>query len=193
MGIPIPSITREELEATNGEAGLRLFPFVSGKWTAHTAEVVSVEVMEGKLTDFLVVKGRNGEYGVRIAVQLDPDHISNDYGQDTTKQKERNKDKLLKLLAAFGLAVFKGSRVELDPSRFPKTVGRVFSFSIQGAEDGGRPKMNERGYQVVNTSFKGTVAALLPVVVPDAASPEPSVSSTATNTASAECDDDIPF
>ena len=141
MGIPIP-ITKEDLEGVSGEAGLRPFPFSSnGKWTQHTAQVTGIEIFEGDRTDFLVIRGRNGEYGVRVSVQLDPEFVANDYGQDTSKQRERNKDRLIKALAAFDLATIKGNHVEVEPSRFPKAIGRIFAFSIQGAIENNAPKL----------------------------------------------------
>ena len=197
MGIPIPGITREQLEGTSAEAGLRVFPFVTGKWINHTAEVVSIEVLQGQHTDLLIIKGRNGEYGVRISVQLDPEFVSNDFGQDVSKLVERNKDRLLKVLKAFDLAVYKGKNVEVEPSRFPKAVGKVFSFSIQGAEEGHRPKLNDKGWQMTNISFKGLTSELLPVTVPENAATKP-VRTCATNVVdgnASEFDDsdDIPF
>ena len=162
--IAIPGVTKSEVEGTAGEAGLKPFPFVTGRWINHTAEVTAIELFEGDKTDYLIIKGKNNEYGVRISVQLDPTFIANDFGQDTAKQVARNKDKLLKVLAAFNLAIYKGNDVLLAPIRFSTAIGKVFAFSIQGVG-----KANERGYEMYNISFKGTVTDLLPVVVPEGA------------------------
>jgi len=193
MGIPIPNISRQDVEGTSSQAGLKMFPFLSGRWTNHTAEVTAVEVMQGKQTDFLIVKGKNGEYGIRVSVQLDTDFIAHDYGQDVEKQRERNKERLLKVLAAFDLAAFKGERVELDPGRFQKAIGKAFGFSIMGAVENGRPKMNDKGYQATNVSFKGLVAAVTPVAAPDVVGETTTASCPAGASGTDYADDDIPF
>jgi hypothetical protein len=192
--IPIPGVTREQFDETVGDAGLRPFPYVSGRWTPQTAEVVGIEIFQGDQTDFLIVKGKNGEYGVRITVGLDPTFVQTSYG-DRDKQIERNTNKLLKILKAFDLATFKGNGVLLEPSRFAGAIGRPFGFSIQGAVSGNAPKLNDKGYQRLNVSFKGAVPELLPPTVPpDAANGKlPNTCALNSGTVTADDGDDMPF
>jgi hypothetical protein len=192
--LAIPGVTKGQYDETTGEAGLRPFPYVSGRWTAQTAEVVGLEIFEGEATDYLVIKGKNGEYGVRISVPLDPTFIPADYG-NKDKQIEKNVNKLLKVLKAFDLATIRGDGVLLEPSRFAGAIGKVFSFSIQGAMVGNMPKFTDRGYQRLNVSFKGAVPELLPVTIPPFAS-ESSVNGCALNSTTVTASDDdavIPF
>jgi hypothetical protein len=152
--------------------------------------VVAVDVTEGKDVDCLVIRGRNGDCGVNVRVQLDPSYIANDFGQDMEKQAGRNKDRLLKVLAAFDLATCRGKDVVLDRSKFGKAVGSLFSFSIQGAG-----KLNDKGNEMYNISFKGAVKELLPVAAPSGAGGDCPLGGAAAN-ASGTTDDgdcDIPF
>ena len=174
MGVPIPTIRREQVEGARGSAGLRTFPFCSDRWLTHCAAVSGIEVQKGRLVDYLIVKGVNDDYGIRISAQLDPAVVPNDYGQDKTAQIQRNTDKLLKILRAFDIATFEddGDGVWLEPSKFESAVGKLFIFSIKGATDElGQPKFTDRGYQMTYASFKGTAKEWRPVTAPNDAEP----------------------
>jgi hypothetical protein len=177
MGIKISGVTREQVEEPPTRKGLRTFPFSTSKWTTHFAQVEAIEIQKGKLVDYLILKGRNGEYGVRLSVQLDPSFVANDFGQNRQEIVERNTDRLVKLLKAFDLAVFEdsGEGVWLEPDRFPGAVGKAFAFSIKGAtNDYGQPKFSDRGIAVTWAAFKGLAPELRPVVAPsDAEPPKP--------------------
>ena len=181
MSYPIPFVTREHLEEPSPRAGLRCFPFASGRWVTHTAQVVSIEIVKGRLTDFLVVKGRNGQHGVRISVSLEPSYAPNANGQDKDQLTAKNTERLVRILKAFGLAVFDDGGAWLEPVRFDSAVGEVFSFSIIGATEDGLPKYNDRGHQRTYVAFRGLAPMLLPVAVPDDAADEKQVNSCALN------------
>jgi len=175
MGIPICGVTRELVEEPPTRKGLRTFPFSVSKWTTHFAQVESIEIQKGKLVDYLILKGRNGEYGVRLSVQLDPCFVANDFGQNRQEIIERNTERLVKILRAFNLAIFdlNGDSVWLEPDRFPGAVGKPFMFSIKGAtDDYGQPKFSDRGIAVTWAAFKGLAPELKPVVPPLDAEPE---------------------
>jgi len=172
MGIPLTGISRGDLEAPE-RAELRTFPFASDRWTSHVAQVSSIELQRGHLTDYIVVKGVNDGYGIRISAQLDPAFVANDYGQDKSAQIQRNTDKLRKILKAFDIATFDDKDgVWIEPSRFENAVGKLFTFSIKGAMENGQPKLTDRGLQVTYASFKGLAKEWLPVKAPDDAAPE---------------------
>jgi hypothetical protein len=175
MGIPISGSTRELVEEPPTRKGLKIFPFSVSKWTTHFAEVESIEIQHGKLVDFLILKGRNGQYGIRLSAQLDPAYVPFDYGHDKQQLIGRNTEKLVKILKAFDLAVFaeNGEGVWLEPDRFPGAVGKAFMFSIKGAtDDYGQPKFSDRGIAVTWAAFKGLAPELKPVVSPSDAEPE---------------------
>ena len=192
--IAIPGVTREQYDETTAEAGLRPFPVAQGgKWTAQTAEVVGINILETDQNDWLIIRGKNECFGVQVRVSLNPMHIPFDCGQDRDKVIERNTNKLLKVLKAFDLATFKGNNgLILETSRFEGVLGKTFGFSIQKAMSGGMPVMNEKGFQRLNVSFKGTVPKLLPVTVPPDSSEVP-VNSCALNSSTGDDDDIIPF
>ena len=180
MSYPL-NITRKQFEEPKG---LKCFPFASGRWVTHFAEVVGIEISHGKVTDFLVIKGQNKQgdtgYGVRISVSLNPNFVPNDW-QDREGQIARNAERLTKILKAFDLAVFDDSGAWLLPERFDSAIGKVFSFSIIGAEMDGQPVYTDRGHQKTFVAFRGIANTLLPVVMPPDAAGERPVSSCALN------------
>lgn len=179
MGIPIPGATREAFEATRTATSSKPFPFVSGKWTNHTAEVASVEISHdesGRGNDQVVVRARNGEHECRIYVSLDPNQV----GPNTPNPQEaiqRNVDRLMKLGKVLDVAVWKGNAMEIEPKLFPKAVGKVIEIGIQGAVDRTtrQPLMNKKGYQIINTTLSGAARELRPVVQMVASEPAPAV------------------
>ena len=175
MSYLIPSITKEQVEGANAKAGLKVFPFCSSRWVQHCAEVVGIEIQHGPHCDFLVVKGRNGSYGVRISVSLNPEIIVHDNGQSREKRIERNTERLLAVLSAFDLAEFVEGGVWLHPERFDRAIGTVFSFAIKGTMDcNGQQRYTDHGRAKTYVAFRGLAPELLPVVVPpDAASEKP--------------------
>jgi hypothetical protein len=198
MGIQISGVTRDIIENAPARPRVRTFPFSVSKWTTHYAQVDSIEIQKGKFVDYLILKGRNGEYGVRLSAQLDPSFIANDFGQNRQEIVERNTDRLVKILKAFDLAVFEdsGEGVWLEPDRFPNAVGKAFMFSIKGAtDDYGQPKFSDKGVAVTWAAFKGLAKELMPVVTPKDAAPEKPVAC-ALNSYNADApysDDCIPF
>lgn len=198
MGIPISGVTRGAVEECRAKPGLKVFPFSVSRWITHVAQVEAIEIQKGKFVDFLVLKGRNGEYGVRISAQLDPSFIANDFGLDRREAVERNTERLVKILRAFDLAVFEegGEGVWLEPDRFPGAVGKAFTFSIKGAtDDYGQPKFSDRGIAITWAAFKGLAKELMPVVIPRDAAPEkPAACALNSYNADAPISDDcIPF
>ena len=199
MGIQISGVTRDIIENAPAKPRVRTFPFSTSKWITHSAQVDSIEIQKGKFVDYLVLKGRNGEYGVRLSAQLDPSFIANDFGQNRQEIVERNTDRLVKILKAFDLAVFEdsGEGVWLEPDRFPSAVGKAFMFSIKGAtDDYGQPKFSDRGVAVTWAAFKGLAPKLRPVKAPDDAAPEKPVDGSPYSSNVSLPDDDgdcIPF
>lgn len=195
MGYPITGATREAYDKTSTEAsGMRPFPFVSGKWTNYTAEVVSVETaidQSGNGNDQIVVKARNGQHECRLYVSLDPS-ITGPNCKNVPEQVQKNVDRLLKVGKALEIISFKGQSAEIEPGLFRKAEGKLIEIGVQGAvNQDGTPKMNTKGYQVINTSFSGLAKALVPVVEPVgvvAASSGAPATPPKTN-----YDDDIPF
>jgi hypothetical protein len=181
MSYPIPIVSRAQVEGSNPKAGLKLFPFASGRWATYTAEVVSLEIQQGKQTDYLVIKGRNGEHGVRISVSLNPAFVQPHYGHDRDEQIAKNAERLAKVLRAFDLAVFDDSGAWLEPERFASALGKVFMFSIFGAMQDGMPKYSDMGKQLTYVAFKGIANALLPVAAPDGATGDKRVNTCALN------------
>jgi len=197
MGIPVTGISRSDFDAPE-RVRFRTFPFSTDRWISHVAQVSSIELQHGRLTDYLVVKGVNDCYGIRLSAQLDPAYVAHDYGQDKTAHIQRNAEKLLKILKAFDIATFEeeGDGVWVEPSKFDNAIGKLFAFSIKGAtDDSGQPIFTDRGLQITYASFKGTAKEWLPVKAPDDAAPEKPVGCALNSyNADAPCSDDcIPF
>jgi len=177
MGIPINGITKADVDGCNTEAssGLKQFPFVTGEWTNHTAIVEEVCIQEDKSpngNDRLVVKGRNGDYGCQISVQLDPTalfFVNNNMSQsDIEKQIQKNKDKLIKVAKSLDLFIYKNNIPEIEPKRFDLAKGKIFSFGVMGQKDAyGTQALNDKGYAKTYIYFNGIVAELTPVEVSD--------------------------
>jgi hypothetical protein len=189
MGYPITGATKEAYDKTSIESsGTRPFPFVSGKWTNHTAEVVSVETQSdqsGNGNDQIVIKARNGQHECRLYVSLDPT-ITGPNCKNVSEQIQKNMDRLLKVGKALDIIGWKGQVAEIEPRFFVKAEGKIIEIGIQGAVNpDGSPKMNQKGYQTINTSFSGIAKALLPVVEP--------VGTVSGSTAKPSYADDIPF
>lgn len=171
MGIPIPGATREDFDKTRTESGSKPFPHLSGKWTNHTAQVASVEISVDQKNgnDQLVIRARNGEYECRIYVGLDPNRVGPDC-QDINQAVQSNIDRLLKVGKCLEIITWKGNTPEIEPKLFKQATGKLIEFGIQGAVDKyGRPKINDRGYQSINTSFSGIARELRDVVTPTGA------------------------
>ncbi len=200
MGIPISGATREDFDKTKTESGAKPFPFVTGKWTNYTAQVVAVDISiddSGNGNDQIVIRARNGEYESRIYISLDPKQVGPNC-QNVAEQVQKNIDRLLKVGKALEIITWKGNTPEIEPTLFKKAVGKLIEIGVQGAADQyGQPKKNQRGYQIINTSFSGIARELLPVVAPSGhqASPQRPTGSTPPPPPSAGGygDDDIPF
>lgn len=169
MSYPIPGATRQDYESASVEASTRPFPYVTGKWTNHTAEVAALDVQidqSGAGNDQIVIKARNGEYESRIYISLDPRQVGPNCA-DQQAQIQKNVDRLLKVGKALEIIGWKGNDPVIDPKLFKNAVGKIIEIGIQGAADAsGYPKENKRGYQILNTSFSGIAQALKPVVAP---------------------------
>lgn len=189
MGIPIPGATREDFDKTKTETGSKPFPFITNKWTNYTAEVSLVEIatdQSGNGNDQLVIRAKNGEYECRIYVNLDPNHVG-PACTNVTEQVQKNIDRLLKVGKCLEIITWKGNTPEIEPKLFKQATGKIIEIGIQGAVDQyGQPKKNQKGYQVINTTFGGLARELKPVVV---------VSSPATSQTPAQNNfpEDIPF
>jgi hypothetical protein len=169
MGIPIPGATRAQFEATKTEGGSKPFPFVSKAWTNHTAKVSEVTLQadtSGNGNDQMVIRASNEGHEVRLYVSLDPNKVGPGC-TDVQKAIQGNVDRLLKAGKCLGLIAWQGNTPTIEPSLFAQAKGKVISFGISGAVDQyGRPKVNAKGYQTINTSLNGLAPELTPVVAP---------------------------
>jgi len=182
MGYIINGATKEALAATKTESSSKPFPFLpGGKWANYTARVVKVEEAidaTGNGNDQIMVRVQNGEYECRLYVSIDPSRVGPNC-QNVQETIQRNLDRLLKLGKALDIIVTRGNNLEIEPKAFDKAIGKIVSIGVAGAVENGRPKLNAKNYQIINTSFVGLAPELLPVAVPTWAQGAASQGSTA--------------
>lgn len=164
MAYAINGINIKDLETTDPTAKtVQLYgAFPAGeRYKSFTGEVQNVEVKTIGENEYLAIKAVNGECLAEILVSTEPDKVYQPKDESDRKaQQERNRETLLKAMAALG--IYNG-RGELDDAKFEAAKGKVIAFA---AKLKGWREHNGNEYPKMGYIFNGKASDLIPAGEP---------------------------
>jgi hypothetical protein len=167
--IPIAGFTKEEFDSFVPPTGPKgeTFPFITGKWKNHTAQVAAVTIQPDNYSqgnDQLVICARNGDYVAYIYANINVNHVSQ-YAKDPAAQVAKNKEKLMRIMKDLNIVKFSGSQPFIDADLFPQAIGKIIGIGIYGATgDDGNQKYSTKGYPTAYVTFGGLEPKLEAVI-----------------------------